>query len=292
MDEAKSWVLIVSFATFVVISFVVLVSYTDLIDINFIKLLAKFTKNQIYYFNFLLNAGDCEDDEKSVGKIRQFGEDLIFLAKCASAFLIVIFLFTSPIYTLKLLGVGESHVYQYGWLFSLAYMKGEGIAALIVIVWMFLIGVIFGIYLKCDLYRLRVEHGKEVDRRIHDSTSHEDLVSREGAAANDTFDYKLYLQYAFLGSLNLVIVVVVNGAYTYSTYQDLHPSTSFFIQVGLAVFKMIYSLVCVPILTKNVRDQTSNIAVRSMLNLFNNLLIPCITTAFTSPTCFQVCLTS
>ena len=132
--------------------------------------------------------------------------------------------------------------------------------------------------------RLQTKHGEAVKKKSIRVLSVDDIFDN----SRRPVDYKLYLQYFFLGSLNLFIVVLVNGGYIYSTYQELRQTTTLFIQIALAIFKMAYSLMVVPLLTRNIKNQTSNIAVRSMLNLFNNLFLPCVATAFTSPTCYQV----
>ena len=111
--------------------------------------------------------------------------------------------------------------------------------------------------------------------------------TEEKKTENKSIDYKRNLQYFIMGLMNLYVVVTVNGLYIYSTYQDLNPTTSLYIQIGMALFKILYNK-CLPLLTMNIRDPITNISVRSMLNIFNNLFIPCLATAFTSPACYQV----
>jgi hypothetical protein len=282
LDEAMSSVMVTGFITFIVLSMIMLIIHSDLCDVRCIKQLDSFIKNQAYYFKFLLNAEDVGSD-KSISKIRRFGEEMIALAKYSFYFFMAILLFTAPIYFLKLFGIGESHKFQYRWLFNLVYMKGELIAVLMMLAWMGLIVLLFFIYYKCDMKRLSDRHGEAAKKQS--SVHVEDMML---SRPKKPFDYKSFLQYFLLFLLNLFIVVNVNGSYIYSTYQDLHPLTTFLIQVGLAIFKMVYALMFVPILTREIKDPTTNIAVRSMLNLFNNLFIPCLATAFTSPTCYQV----
>jgi hypothetical protein len=261
---------------------VVLITNSDLIENKYVKQLKTFIKNQAYFFKYLLNAEDVGSD-KSISKIRTFGEEIILVAKFAALFFVAILLFTAPIYIMKLLGFGESHSLQYGWLFNLVYMRGEAIAVVMMFAWIGLIVLLFFIYYKCDMKRLQAQHGEAAKKKSVHAMSNEDIFGQP----EKTFDYKICMQYLFLGLLNLVIVVIVNGSYIYSTYQDFQPSTTFYIQIGLALFKMLYNK-CVPILTLHIRDVTTNIAVRSLLNIFNNLFIPCVATAFTSPACYQV----
>lgn len=56
----------------------------------------------------------------------------------------------------------------------------------------------------------------------------------------------------------------------------------------MSVFRIVSSVTIVPALSKQVhKDAISGVVFRFQLLLFNNLFIPCIATAFTSPNCFQ-----
>ena len=276
-----SSVMIIGFFTSVILGFIIFITNSEVLDLPSLKQLKFFIKNQAVYFKFLIDVNGSESDS-SIAKIRKFGVDMINIAKFAVVFLVSILFFTAPIYFLKYFGIGESHAYQYRWLFNLVYMKGELIAVLMLVAWIGVIGTVFFLYYKC------------VINRAKDQQSDKAAISTKQAnvarSDNAPYNYKIILQYFVLGSLNLFIVVMVNGAYVYSSYQNLAPTTTLGIQLGLAIFKMMYNLMFVPILTMKISDVTTNIAVRSRLNIFNNLFIPCVATAFTSPTCYQVVL--
>ena len=281
LDDSKSAFLFILFKTFVLMCLVMLIANTELIiNNNCFQQLNIFFKNQVYYFKFLLNAEDIGSD-RSISKVRIFGEELLTVSKFSVFFFGAILLFTAPIYILKLLGVGESHTYQYGWLINLVYMRGQLIAVMMMLAWICLITLLFVLYYKCDMKRLETQHGEAVKK--NPAITVDDIFNQ----SEKPFDFKLYLQLFIMGSVNLFIVVLVNGTYIYATYQNLDTSTTFYMQFGLASFKMLYNK-CVPLLTLQICDVKTNIAVRSMLNIFNNLFIPCVAAAFTSPACYQV----
>jgi hypothetical protein len=173
--------------------------------------------------------------------------------------------------------------------------------------WMGVMGVMFFFYFQCDMLRIRDQRAKaakekEEEEKGGDGGGEDDRAAPLALCVETSqpqpqpetgcqYDYKKFLQYFVLGSLNLFIVITVNGAYVYSSYQNLSTTTTLWIQIGLAVFKLLYNK-CVPVLTIMIRDVKINIAVRSLLHMFNNLLIPCVAVAFTSPACYQVVLAS
>ena len=283
LDEAMSSVLIVAFFIFIVVCLTILISTNELLKYSWVKQLNTLLKNQLHYLTYLRKLDDVGLNS-SLSKIKKFGDELLHMAKLSSYFFIGILIFTLPIYALKLMGIGETHTYQYRWFFNLVYMRGVTMAIMMMLAWVGLVLLIFYTYYKCDSKRRHSKVRETLTRRDSGDVAAVDDTEEVAGAIN----YKKYVQYFILGSLNLFIVVAVNGAYIYSTYQELQPTTSFMIQIGLAVFKMVYGLMFVPILTKPIEDIVRNIAVRSALNLFNNLFIPCLAASFTSPECYKV----
>lgn len=86
---------------------------------------------------------------------------------------------------------------------------------------------------------------------------------------------------------NTVVVSVVNGMYiNYSP--KVAPSTAVMFQFALALFNVSYSIFVIPALTVGFAKHSDAINVRIWLLLINSLIIPCIVTAITSPSCIQV----
>ena len=284
LNESMSSFLLSCFTVFVVLSFLYIIMSSYIINNYFMVQLHMFVKNAVHYFNYLLNLNTS--DSRSLTKIKTFVQELLFLSKYALFGFVTIVVFTAPIYILKSLGIGHTHEYQYGWLMNLVYVKGVVMALLIVLAWIGVIGTMFLLYYKCDMTRIRSQLVNTKDSAFNYASS-PDENDKNSEMVDKPYDFKVLLEYAILGTLNLVIVVIVNGSYVYSSYQNLAPTTTLWIQLSLAIFKMLYSKF-VPILTMNISDATTNISVRSMLNIFNNLLIPCVAVAFTSPACYQV----
>ena len=87
---------------------------------------------------------------------------------------------------------------------------------------------------------------------------------------------------------NACVACAVNALYIYSTQQDFSSSVHFCFQLSMSVFRLLYSAIAFPILSRSFRSAVVNIRFRFMLLILNNLLIPCVVTALTSDACFQV----
>ena len=88
---------------------------------------------------------------------------------------------------------------------------------------------------------------------------------------------------------NACVTITVNALYIYSTQQALDPSLHFVLQLSLSIFRLLYTAIALPILSRRIRSLVYNVRFRFILLTINNLLIPCIVTALTSDACFQVC---
>ena len=120
---------------------------------------------------------------------------------------------------------------------------------------------------------------------ITSSTSSTDEQKREKLATK--IRRHVIISSVGLMLFNTVVVSVVNGMYiNYSP--KVAPSTAVMFQFALALFNVSYSIFVIPALTVGFAKHSDAINVRIWLLLINSLIIPCIVTAITSPSCIQV----
>ena len=74
------------------------------------------------------------------------------------------------------------------------------------------------------------------------------------------------------------------------TSQSLPPSALVGLQVGMALFNLLWNMVAVPVLSRLMEASEKVVLIELGLLILNNILLPCIVTALTSPECFQVCM--
>jgi Leucine-rich repeat (LRR) protein len=86
---------------------------------------------------------------------------------------------------------------------------------------------------------------------------------------------------------NTAVVSLVNGLYI-SYSPKVSTSTEVMLQFALGLFNVLYVICFVPALTLGFAKHSDAINVRLWLLLTNSLVIPCIVTAVTSPSCVQV----
>jgi hypothetical protein len=62
------------------------------------------------------------------------------------------------------------------------------------------------------------------------------------------------------------------------------------LQIGMALFNLAWNMAAVPILSRPMGAADSVVLTELGLLILNNIVLPCIVTALTSPECFQVIL--
>ena len=203
-----------------------------------------------------------------------------------------------PIYILRSTddnSVYSTHTNTYAWGWTLAYMRGVVPAALILMSWTIAIGA--GFY-RIILSPLMVTTPAVIDGKSMSQSSSESISGKPSSNGNDDTlpstrlsGVKKYSSIAAALLVNATVAVTVNALYVSSTHQPLPSVLHFGIQLSLAVFRLAYSYCVLPLLSASIRDPIWNIRFRLRLLVLNNLVIPCIVTAFASPSCFQVRLT-
>ena len=209
---------------------------------------------------------------------------------------IVMFVTVAPIYIIKCIdddNTYSTHTNTYGWFWTLAYMRGVVPSGLIMMSWVVLITVCF--------YHMIVAHPTESNSSGHPSSSPKSVncqkcfpedhaITVVDKKLNTTFANTFKRQSMIMLSLvvNVAVTIVVNTLYIYSTTQPFPVYIHVGIQFSLAVFRLVYSYCVFPILSRPIIDPIANIWFRLRLLTMDNLIIPCLVTAFASPACFQV----
>jgi hypothetical protein len=189
--------------------------------------------------------------------------------------------------------VYSTHANTYAWSCTLAYLRGAVPAALILMSWIVTIGACFYRIILGPLMGSIpvVDSNKSISQnsihrcgaKLRSGGSDEDLQNTPLAEAKK----RSWIVAALL--MNAAVTIFVNVLYIKATQQQLSALLIFGIQLSLAVFKLVYSYCAFPLLSASIHDPLSNIGFRLRLLIMNNLVIPCIVTAFASPSCFQVC---
>ena len=173
----------------------------------------------------------------------------------------------------------STHSTTYSWFWTFAYLRGVVPSCLIMISWASTVAVCF----YCIILTPLIEQTPAISML---SKSESKEVPKSGTPG-------IVMAYCLISGvllLNAAVTISVNTLYIYSTQQPLSALTRFVMQLGLAVFRLVYSYIALPILSRTIIDPVANIGFRLRLLIVNNLVIPCLVTAFASPSCFQVSL--
>jgi hypothetical protein len=226
----------------------------------------------------------------AVVKIYAFGKEIRMVTKLFAISLCLNFISCIPLYGLKIsqYGVDHStyttHSYQYRWLFSLTYLRG--IVSLILLLCMWVVAV-------CSLRLLTARDGPA--RRLFPWLQKHD--EQRVSVGNMEIDVegehiermKLSVpKFLAIMLFNASIVGGVNGLYIHFLSQSLSVSVLIGLQLSMAVFKMGWNKGALPVLAKPMQGVEQMVQAELFLKICNDIILPCIATALTSPVCFQV----
>lgn len=196
-----------------------------------------------------------------------------------------------PIYGVKFseYGVDENHhtthSFQYRWTLSIAYMKGNVPAVLLMLMWVsVIVTVVMFLVRDGPLRRFVVPPGAQLQQRQRQQA----VSSVEEGGSGNFSTLHSSVTYGSIFLLNAVVTGSVNGLYIYLSTQALHPDEQLSIQVAVALFKVGWNMGVVPLLAKPMKTSADVVGIELILLVFNNILIPCLVAAFTSPACFKV----
>jgi len=207
-------------------------------------------------------------------KIVQLSGALVEVMQFAVQLLGVILAGSVVLYLVKVLDSGgayATHSETYTWFWTLAYMRGEVPAGLLLVLWTGAVSACF--------YRVVVRplsgRAEPADKEVADVEV--DSISRGRV-----------LPIAAAIFLNACVTGTVNALYIWSVQQSLGRSLHFGLQLILSIFRLLYAAVALPALTRSVHSAAANVRLRFSFLMVNNLLLPCLVTALTSDACFQV----
>jgi hypothetical protein len=81
----------------------------------------------------------------------------------------------------------------------------------------------------------------------------------------------------------------VNGLYLWSTLMDLSRDLRIWIQFSFGLFSSLWGvLVLRGVLSPKIKESVYGVWLFLCLNIVNTVVIPCLVTALSSPSCYQV----
>jgi len=207
-------------------------------------------------------------------KIVQLSGAFIEVMRCAVQLLGVVLAGSVVLYLVKALdsgGVYAAHSETYVWFWTLAYMRGEVPAGLLLVLWTGAVSACFHRVVVRPLSGRAEPADEEVAGVEVDSISRGRVLPIAAAIF-----------------LNACVTGTANALYIWSTQQALSGSLHFGLQLILSIFRLLYAAVALPALTRSVHSAAANVRLRFSFLMVNNLLLPCLVTALTSDACFQV----
>lgn len=194
-----------------------------------------------------------------------------------------------PIYILKFWEYGRdddafysTHSYTYSWVLSLAYVTGHFPAATLLFGWIAVFFICYFLFARAPSSRtFTTVAGVEISPIFNaKATGSENAVTMTTTTT--------FVLGALGFALNIAIVTTINVFYVISTYRPMSQVEHLFIQIGVASFKFLYNAVLLHNSVKLLKlSHESNVRTQLIFSIFNKILIPCIVTAFTNPSCFQ-----
>ena len=246
-----------------------------------------FNNRQLYISHLETLAKDSSLFER-VRRICFFSQELGVVSKIFLVLLCVNAVTCVPIYGVKFSEFGvhdnlyTTHSFQYYWTLSIAYLRGNVPAVLVMFMWTCVISVVVLFLVKDGPLR----------RFVTTSHTHSrgkiSISSKEASDTATPSTLQSSLTYSSIFLFNIIVTGSVNGLYIYYSEQALTPAVHLSIQIAVAVFKVGWNMAIVPVLAKPLKTPGKIVGIELVILVFNNIVIPSIVTGFTSPACFQV----
>jgi hypothetical protein len=237
------------------------------------------------YFTFSRNLDNRRWNSKllpDIRKIVRLSNSFVEVMFYSVLLLVVILTGSATLYVVKALDSNNkytTHSHTYSWFWTVAYMRGVVPAGLLLLVWS--LAMFSSFYQVLDY---RMVNGDVVrQEKIAIAT-----ISATANAEKTAFRYYKLVEVGSAFFINICVTLSVNGLYIYTTQQSFGAVTQFLFQLSLSIFRLMYSAIVFPLLSKPIRNEALNIKFRFLVLSINNLLIPCFVTALTSDACFQV----
>jgi Leucine-rich repeat (LRR) protein len=235
---------------------------------------------------------------QQLSRLKDYGAILLHLEHSILLLFMATVALSLPLYVLKSHEAGTSsyttHTHLYRWTWTTAYMTGPLPATLLLtlcaISCFFFSSLIFQLRNISTSYQHR-----DRDRDGLSLEEDEEVVSARKrrkfshALAVDTFfTFRRYLYQLSLLFLNIGVVSTVNVLYIISTSRNLTTTVDLSIRLAVALFKLLWDGTVLSRLFD--ANQYSN--MKLTVHLLNSIFIPCLVTAFTSPSCYRGLLIS
>jgi Leucine-rich repeat (LRR) protein len=217
--------------------------------------------------------------------IRSFGSLLSNLSKSLCSLTLLSLTLSVPIYVLKVLDVESqqqeeqqtqyvTHSHLYRWLWTTAFISGTVPSILLM-----LVTLVCLLSLCWFLHILRVNNSS--DREINPLSPHGHPNHQDAAVPTTLLVWVILF-------INIAVVGAVNGLYLWSTLLDLSTNVRFFIQFAFGFFIFAWrSLVLRRGLPVRLKESQYGVWLFACLNVVNMVLIPCVVTALSNPSCYQ-----
>ena len=247
-------------------------------------------------------------------KIHTFSQELKQTMKLFMTLMCVYLVSCVPLYVLKASEYGwehtshTTHSYQYRWVLTSAFLRGEVSLGLVMLVWLSVLSVLSWLTVRGGVLRRWLSGSSPTSSlSFSGSLSFLSTSSKPPSIANkDDLEGGIIMNESISGSsrglmtsllrvlmifsVNTCVVGSVCGGYIYFTSQSLPPSKVVGLQIGMALFNLAWNMAAVPILSRPMGAAVSVVLTELGLLILNNIVLPCIVTALTSPECFQVIL--
>lgn len=223
-------------------------------------------------------------------KIYLFVAELATTTKLFKVLLGILLVVCVPIYCLKIAEAGSSnttnttHSQQYRWILSLAYLRGHLSMVMIMILWITMVSALRLLTMKRGPFRKWFPWDVACNGAQGMSSVCGDTVVLTSNDDNRCHAVRLIF---FILFFNCAINSSVNGLYIYLTSQSLSPMFLIMLQAMVAMFNVMWNMAMIPLLSKPLKDPKRIIRIEVLLLLVNNIILPCVVTALTSPACFQ-----
>jgi hypothetical protein len=220
-----------------------------------------------------------------------FGNLLSRLAHSVCVSTMLCLLFTLPIYVLKQLDVESgdggdpeyiTHSHMYNWLWTMAFVSGTTPAIMFLLLCL--------VCLFCFTFAIN-RLGGATDLNKAPSPRALSTASIASEAKPVTIEDQPHLQSLTVWTifvLNVAVVGTVNGLYLWSTLRDLSSDVRIWIQISFGLFSFLWSVVLRLALPFKIKGSKSGVWLFTCLIVMNSVIIPCVVTALSSPSCYQV----
>jgi Leucine-rich repeat (LRR) protein len=255
---------------------------TKLLEMN------RMVRHSRYYHHYL-------SASHSFLAIKSFGSILSNLSLSICLFTVIFVTLSFPLYVLRVLDVDSdedgdevetkymTHSHMYRWLWTMTFMAGTLPSALLLIVTLLCL-----MFLCLILNLLEVQGQNDSVGRVSKITKYNDGVSELGNGLKTQSELLASAVWMIL-ILNIAVVGTVNGLYLWSTLLDLSVSHRFLIQVSFGLFTFAWRILILRGgLSVHLKESRYGVWLFTWINILNIIIIPCLATALSNPSCYQV----